>query len=481
MIALLQRRGWRRALTIVLGAQVWFWGFYAVVALGLRAVVDLTAMAWVAVGMGVVLGSALLVLLPLSRYSRLQVIAGLFLILVGADAWLTAFGATALPYAWFPLLRYGVEYLMLMAMALTVNGFAGWSAREAKMAGACYVLFLAILIGTMALGLDVMRVVPWLDAAALGLLLVYGFIVLLHLGRTAPGPAIRILALLLVGLASAAYDLLLPWRDLTALQASVLSPPLLMFGVLFEIAIQGSLLNQEAEEARGDLERQVLEQDANLLRSSRLLRHQELQIAINAERQTLLRDMHDGVGGMLTHLLLELRERRLSHEETERGVQAAIDDLRNIANAIDAGHEPLDEALAIFHERMAARLSHSGVTFDWRCQLPMPAPSLDARRLLSLHRLLQEGIANVLRHAGASHIELVAVMEGEGNIVIMLSDDGAGFDPANAKGARGEGCGLANMRRRAEQMGGRLRIESAPGRGTRLALTVPVHGALKQK
>ncbi|MDR2858561.1 MAG: hypothetical protein LBV50_12060 [Novosphingobium sp.] len=430
---------------------------------------------WVVVWMGLVLGSALLVLLPLSRYARLHAIAGLFLILVGADAWLTAFGAAALPYAWFPLLRYGVEYAMLSGMALMLNGFAGWRPREAWGAAACGAGAFAVVIGTMLAGRDPVRIAPVLDAAALAVLLAYGIVVLLRLRRTAPGPAIRILAILLVGVTAMGWDLLLfSVQDGPPLRASVLAPSLLMFGILFEIAIQGRQLNREATEARSDLERQMLEQDANLLRSSGLLRHQERRLAVDAERQRMLRDMHDGLGGTLTHMLLQTREGRLTLGDVEQELQSAVDDLRNMASSIDAGQEPIDEALAVFRERMAARLADAGLAFDWRCTLPTPAPSLDARRLLNLYRLLQEGVTNALRHAGASRIALAVEAVGSDAILVLLSDDGAGFTPAGASSAPGEGRGLGNMRHRAGQMGGRLRIESAPGQGARLILTIPV-------
>jgi signal transduction histidine kinase len=432
-------------------------------------------MVWLVVVTELMMGSALLVVLPVNRFSRLQCITGLLLISVGIDAWLTTFGAQSLPYAWFPLLRYGVEYLMLTMAALAVNAFAGWRPREAWVAYGCFVVAFVALLGAMIEGAGFATVVSWLDAIALTLLLGYGVLALLRMGRTTPGPAIRVLAILLVALASIGFDLfLLPPPAGFALQASVLAPPLTMFGILFEIALQGHRLNQEAEEARSDLERQVLEQDASLLRSSRLLRHQERLIAIDAERQRLLRDMHDGVGGVLTHLLLDVRENRLTSREIEQGLQSSVDDLRNMASAIDAGNEPIDEALAMFQERMAGRLARSGITLDYRCTLPIPAPSLDVRRLLSLYRLLQEGIANSLRHASATRIELAVNPGEDGAIHVILSDDGKGFEPGTASGAAGEGRGLANIRRRADQMGGRIAIESAPGHGTRLILAIPI-------
>lgn len=442
----------------------------------LRERIQRSDIAWLAIAVAFVLGTALLTLLPISRFSWLQAIAGLFLLLLSADIWLTVFGAVELSSIWYPPLRYGVEYPMLMTMAWTMNAFAGWRGREAQAAGVCCAIAFVVLIGASLTGRNIAGVAAILDAAALTLLLGYGFVALQRLGRAAPGSAMRILALLLVVLVSAAYDLLFH----PLLKASVLAAPLVMFGLLFELAIQGRRLNQEADEARSDLERQVLEQDAHLLRSSSLLRHQERRIAIDAERQRLLRDMHDGVGGMLTHLLLEVRARRLGQDGIEQELQLAVDDLRNIASAIDAGNEPIDEALAMFHERMAARLSRSGIAFDWRCALPIPAPGIDARQLLSLYRLLQEGIANALRHADASRIELAAEAAGSDAIAIMLSDDGVGFEPARANGSPGEGRGLANMHRRAGQMGGRLLIESEPGRGTRLVLSVALPSTSKQ-
>ncbi|MBN8814386.1 MAG: hypothetical protein J0J06_02940 [Sphingomonas sp.] len=439
-------------------------------------------MVWVAIAVEGLLGLALLVLLPLSRFSRLQTITGLFMILVSADAWFTAFGADALPYAWFPLLRFGVEYLMLAMVALTVNAFAGWQPGAARITLACFGIALTVLIAAMLVLGDVAGVVPWLDAAALVLVSAYGIAALIRMSRTAPGPAIRVMAILLVGITSTAWDLLIhPAPTGPMLQASVLTPTLTTFLILFELALQGRQLSREADEARTDLERQVLEQDASLLRSSNLLRHQERRIAIDAERQRLLRDMHDGVGGILTHLLLDTREGRLNHAEIGESLQSAVDDLRNMASAIDAADEPIDEALAMFRERMWVRLARSGIDFEWRCELASPAARLDAARLLSLYRLLQEGIANTVRHGRATRIDLWAEPADNDRLRVTLSDNGMGFDPAAARGSPGEGRGLANMHRRAVQMGGELRIESAPGQGARLIVLVPIEDISKRK
>jgi signal transduction histidine kinase len=91
----------------------------------------------------------------------------------------------------------------------------------------------------------------------------------------------------------------------------------------------------------------------------------------------------------------------------------------------------------------------------------------DVRRQLYL--IFKEGINNIARHSGASRVEVELDGTKEG-LKLRLSDDGKGFDPA----ARQDGHGLVNMRRRAAAMGGKVDLESAPGRGTSLTVTVRV-------
>ncbi|MEZ4435264.1 MAG: ATP-binding protein [bacterium] len=83
-------------------------------------------------------------------------------------------------------------------------------------------------------------------------------------------------------------------------------------------------------------------------------------------------------------------------------------------------------------------------------------------------RVLQEALTNAVRHAGASRID-VRLAGAAGAVVLSVVDDGAGF----AVGAASEGMGLMGMRERARSQAGSLRVESAPGRGTRVVLTVP--------
>jgi signal transduction histidine kinase len=84
-------------------------------------------------------------------------------------------------------------------------------------------------------------------------------------------------------------------------------------------------------------------------------------------------------------------------------------------------------------------------------------------------RIVQESVTNALRHASARHIQ-VTLHRDEDSLVLEIADDGTGFGPAAARqrGLAGESSGLLGMEERANLLGGRLGIDSAPGAGTRV-------------
>jgi signal transduction histidine kinase len=83
---------------------------------------------------------------------------------------------------------------------------------------------------------------------------------------------------------------------------------------------------------------------------------------------------------------------------------------------------------------------------------------------------VQEALANAARHSGAPLARVVLAAK-DGVLRVVVDDEGHGFDPADM---RATGLGLAGMRERAALLGAHLRVESAPGRGTRVALEVPL-------
>jgi signal transduction histidine kinase len=199
--------------------------------------------------------------------------------------------------------------------------------------------------------------------------------------------------------------------------------------------------------------------------------------AVLEERQRLARELHDSVTQALYSLKLyaEAAGRQLDAGDPN----TAREHLREVRAS--AG-EALAEMRLLLHElrppllrehglgaalraRLAAVEGRSGLTTEARLD---EGTRLAAAVEQELYRIAQEALNNVLKHARASRVTL-AFEAADGCARLEVADDGAGFDPDRPAG----GLGLAGMRERAAHLGGALRVESAPGMGTRIVVEVP--------
>lgn len=181
------------------------------------------------------------------------------------------------------------------------------------------------------------------------------------------------------------------------------------------------------------------------------------------ERRRIAADLHDGVGQTLQVLI-----GRLEGDEALRELaRESVAEIRRASHALHP-HElerlGLAEAVRKTSERMleAAAIEPEIVVQDLDDDLRRDA-------WLPVFRVLQEALSNVVRHAGASLCTVALRREGDA-VVLRVEDDGEGFDPARLE----RGLGSASMRERARLLEGELVVESAPGQGTRVRLSVPM-------
>jgi signal transduction histidine kinase len=206
--------------------------------------------------------------------------------------------------------------------------------------------------------------------------------------------------------------------------------------------------------------------------SGRLVRAQE------DERRLIARELHDEVGQALTAVKMQLTaaSRSLPPGETEafdeaRGVvDSALQSVRELSRLL---HPPmlddlglvsaLDSYLGSFGERAGIRtdLVHDGMT-------ERPAPEIE----ICLFRIVQEATTNIARHASATACR-VYLQRLPGSVVLTVEDDGRGFDPQQQRRGEDAGLGLLGIQERVADVRGTFRIESAPGRGTRLYVELP--------
>lgn len=198
------------------------------------------------------------------------------------------------------------------------------------------------------------------------------------------------------------------------------------------------------------------------------------------ERRRLARELHDEAAQALTSLLVHLRllERAHSPEEAQQRVQElriltaqALEEVRRVALDLrptildDLGLGPalawrVDEFNKL--DGMHATIVISGLEE----RLPREVE-------LVFYRVGQEALSNVVRHAQA-HAVVVTLQRVADQVTLEISDDGQGFDPTRIHGNNGQGFGLLGMAERLGMINGRLTIEAAPGRGTRVGAQAPV-------
>ncbi|MEW1630256.1 sensor histidine kinase [Streptomyces sp. NPDC089173] len=208
-----------------------------------------------------------------------------------------------------------------------------------------------------------------------------------------------------------------------------------------------------------------------------------------AERERLAREIHDTLAQGLSsiQLLLRAAERSLpegvpaaAHVRAAReAAQANLAEARSFVRALtppDLEHGSLAAAL----ERLCARTTGPDLTVRFAVsgtpvELPTPYE-------VALLRTAQSALANTVRHARAGRAEITLSFM-DTSVALDVVDDGRGFDPSGAPVAeRGDGgFGLPAMRSRAATLGGTLSVESAPGQGTALAVTLPVAAPAEER
>jgi len=212
-------------------------------------------------------------------------------------------------------------------------------------------------------------------------------------------------------------------------------------------------------------------------------------LAITEERERIAREMHDSLAQVLGYVNTKAQavQELLKADQVERASQhvgqlgeaarAAYADVREGILGLRTSLGPqrgLLEALTEYVERWQEQ---SGIEAQL---LVEPAggrlDSLNPGAELQMLRIVQEALANVRKHAGATNVQ-VRLVETPIAIEAVVEDDGRGFDPRRARGGGNDAAphfGLATMRERAESIGGTLEIVSSPAHGTRVVARLPV-------
>lgn len=199
----------------------------------------------------------------------------------------------------------------------------------------------------------------------------------------------------------------------------------------------------------------------------RLTQDEVRRLASLAERERIGRDLHDVLGHTLSLVVLKTQLAARLFERDPQGARAQIGEVERVAReALTQVREAVAgiRANGLQAELAAARLAllSAEISLDHRLA-PVEIPE---KVETALTLALRESVTNVLRHAGATRVEVELIGEARGGLSLLIADDGRG-------GAGREGHGLTGMRERLREVGGSVEIDSPVGAGTRLRLILP--------
>lgn len=249
-------------------------------------------------------------------------------------------------------------------------------------------------------------------------------------------------------------------------------------GLLFFMRAQRAksrelLLRQAQQRANEDIYRLIISQQ-NKLEEGRVL-----------EKNRIAKELHDGVLGRLFGLRLNLDG--LNHRNDEDAIHERIrclEELKNIEQDLrEISHELSREKYVLVNNFVAivnnlldeqAKINPAklnaviGENIDW--------DQLNNTTKINLYRILQESLQNINKYANAKTIKVEFRKDKKGNLVLNITDDGDGFEVDK----KSKGIGLKNIVTRTHESNGIIEIKSAPGKGTRISITVPLeHKSIK--
>jgi two-component system, NarL family, sensor histidine kinase UhpB len=278
-----------------------------------------------------------------------------------------------------------------------------------------------------------------------------------------------ILALLLitigmVGIELAGQRWLLPalWRTLPHV-----ATPLAFMGMGLLLVHQYGRALRSAEELRNSLESRIRDSAAAMERNYAQMAELRVEQVTQQERKRIAADLHDDLGAKLLTIVHTSESERISTLARE-----ALEEMRLSVRGLTGKPVKLIDALGDWRAEVVGRLSQTGVEGEWQAPTDDLPQTLSARAYVQTTRILREAVSNIIKHSAASRCSIRCHI-ASGDFHLKIQDNGKGI-PLELDGRMDRGHGMTSMKHRAKQLHGQCLVESGPGYGTVIRLTIPL-------
>jgi signal transduction histidine kinase len=184
------------------------------------------------------------------------------------------------------------------------------------------------------------------------------------------------------------------------------------------------------------------------------------------ERKRIAADLHDDLGAKLLTIVHTSDSERISNLARE-----ALEEMRLSVKGLTGRPVQLADALADWRAEAVSRLGQADIEADWRNPNEDLIQTLSARSFVQTTRILRESVSNIIKHSRASQCKVrVTVSDAEFGLLVQDNGKGISIEPDSRLD---RGHGMASMKHRAKTMQGQCLVESAPGYGTLIRLTIP--------
>lgn len=257
------------------------------------------------------------------------------------------------------------------------------------------------------------------------------------------------------------------WIDAPDIPVMQLVVPLLFTAIAARLLYVFVRTLRAAEDGRETLEARVQQITAEIEQNFAQLAELRVEQVTEKERKRIAGDLHDDLGAKLLTIVHTSESERISTLARE-----ALEEMRLSVRGLTGKPMRLADALADWRAETVLRLGQANIEADWRSPPEETEQLLPARGFVQTTRILREAVSNIIKHSGASHCKVRCTINDH-QFGLTVQDNGKGI-PMELDGKLDRGHGMSSMKHRAKQMQGQCLVESGPGYGTVIRLTLPL-------